>query len=280
MEFSKLLFTYDEQFGCLLFNEITLLNLVKKTNENYQDYLVKWFNIIYKNDLKPIKIIGLIENDQMDYPLLINEKNKEIKLFNETIDFESKYKEFIESNDLWDGQIYKSYELDLNYWTAQTKPNQLKHTIRDIDKKTHNNVELLDYIINATKDEIKKKYYQIIKASLIAKRFKCALTNYKKINLNKFIIPIYVTSYKLTESRLSDIYSEIKIEIVCDINQSNIDSLTSFSVTYSKVMVDDGHDYYSSHTHTPKTIFDYGKQSPFTELYMKHCFEFIIEKFC
>ena len=62
MEFSKLLFTYDEQFGCLLFNEITLLNLVKKTNENYQDYLVKWFNIIYKNDLKPIKIIGLIEN--------------------------------------------------------------------------------------------------------------------------------------------------------------------------------------------------------------------------
>ena len=127
------------------------------------------------------------------------------------------------------------------------------------------------------KNENKINYYKLVKASLIAKRYKYAITNYKKINLKKFIIPIYVSSYKCTESRMSKIYSVNKIELVCDITQSK--NNTSFSVTYSKVMVDDGNDYYSSHTHTPKASFCYNIQSPFTELYMKHCLEFVMDKF-
>ncbi len=312
MEYSKLLFTYNNHLGCLLFNEITLWDLINKTtskpnkeenswkymnfklkitNESYQDYLTRWLKIIYQDNLSPFQIIGMIDSDKLDYPILIDEKNKQIKILTETIDFDSKYKMFLESNGIWNGQVYNSNELDLNYWTSIKKSNKLKEKIREIDQETNGYVKLLDDIIYAMKDqnnETKRDYYITFRASLIAKHYKYAITNYKKINLKKFIIPIYVSLCKCTESRISKTYSVNKIELACDIvKQSSINSSTNsltnlptlFSVLHSTVMVDDGHDYYSSHAHTPTAYFCYNNtQSPFTELYMRHCLEFIMEK--
>jgi len=266
MCYINLLFLYKNQLSSLLFNEITVFNF--SNNLDYKKYLIEILTLFIKDEqqfdtIKIINISDTLQTDSIKYYIDINEETEKIIYNNENLDFNLIYNEFLQKYNLWNGKDYQKDDFQL------TKKNkkQLKEYVKKRHETIKNNIKLL------YKLKKKREIYELKIATQLVVQYKYNITNYKKINFNKLVSPIIVTKLDNTESRVDEIYSKQKYSITIMSNNN------TSTIYYEIIMVDDGNDYYASHTHRPTVYYDINENSMFSKIYLSNLLKYLMSNY-
>ena len=273
MCYANLLFLYKNQLSSLLFNEITVYNF--STNLDYKKYLIEVLSLFIKDDQQfdTIKIINIIDNvsletDPIKYYININEQTEKIIYNANALDFNLIYNEFLQKYNLWNGKDYL-----YDFLLMKNKKN-VKEQVKKRQETIKNNISLLYKLKKIySKNEKKREQYELKIANQLVIQYKYYITNYKKINVDKIVSPIIVTKLNDIETRISKNYSKQQYSISV-ISNNNIST-----INYKIIMVDDGHDYYESHSHTPTVSYDINENSMFTKIYLIDLLKYLMNKF-
>lgn len=284
MCYVNLLFIYKNQLSSLLFNEITVYNF--STDLDYKKYLIELLSLFIKDDQQfdTIKIINIVDNltlqtEPIKYYIDINEQTEKIiynaglsDLDNENIDFNLIYNEFLEKYNLWNGKDYHSVLND--FLLIKKNKKQLKEYVKKRQETIKNNISLLYKLKKKySKNKTKREIYELKIATQLVVQYKYNITNYKKINFNKLVSPIIVTKLDNTESRVDEIYSKQKYSITIMSNNN------TSTIYYEIIMVDDGNDYYASHTHIPTVYYDINENSMFSKIYLSNLLKYLMSNY-
>jgi hypothetical protein len=266
MCYANLLFLYKNQLSSLLFNEITVYNF--STNLDYKTYLIEILSLFIKDDqqfdtIKIINIIDIVETEPIKYYLDINEQTEKIIYNANALDFNLIYNEFLQKYNLWNGKDYL-----YDFLLMKNKKN-VKEQVKKRQETIKNNINLLYKLKKLySKNKTKCDQYKLKIANQLVIQYKYYITNYKKINVNKIATPIIVTKLNYIKTRIDQQYS---ISVMSNNNISTIN--------YKIIMVDDGHDYYESHSHTPTVSYDINENSMFTKIYLIDLLKYLMNKF-
>ena len=266
MCYANLLFLYKNQLSSLLFNEITVYNF--STNLDYKTYLIEILSLFIKDDqqfetIKIINIIDIVETEPIKYYLDINEQTEKIIYNANALDFNLIYNEFLQKYNLWNGKDYL-----YDFLLMKNKKN-VKEQVKKRQETIKNNINLLYKLKKLySKNKTKCDQYKLKIANQLVIQYKYYITNYKKINVNKIATPIIVTKLNYIKTRIDQQYS---ISVMTNNNISTIN--------YKIIMVDDGHDYYESHSHTPTVSYDINENSMFTKIYLIDLLKYLMNKF-
>lgn len=268
MCYVNLLFLYKNQLSTLLFNEITVFNF--SNNLDYKKYLIEILTLFIKDEqqfdtIKIINISDTLQTDSIKYYIDINEETEKIIYNNENLDFNLIYNEFLQKYNLWNGKDYQEV-LDDFQLTKKNK-KQLKEYVKKKHETIKNNIELL------YKLKKRREIYELKIATQLVVQYKYNITNYKKINFNKLVSPIIVTKLDNTESRVDEIYSKQKYSITIMSNNN------TSTIYYEIIMVDDGNDYYASHTHIPTVYYDINENSMFSKIYLSNLLNYLMSNY-
>jgi hypothetical protein len=271
MCYANLLFLYKNQLSSLLFNEITVYNF--STNLDYKTYLIEILSLFIKDDqqfetIKIINIIDIVETEPIKYYLDINEQTEKIIYNANALDFNLIYNEFLQKYNLWNGKDYL-----YDFLLMKNKKN-VKEQVKKRQETIKNNINLLYKLKKLySKNKIKCEQYKLQIANQLVIQYKYNITNYKKINVDKIASPIIVTKLNDIETRISKNYSkqQYSITIMTNNNKSTIN--------YKIIMVDDGHDYYSSSEYTPTVSYDINENSMFSKIYLTNLLKYLMNTF-
>lgn len=276
MCYANLLFLYKNQLSSLLFNEITVYNF--STKLDYKTYLIEVLSLFIKDDqqfdtIKIINIIDIVDNVSLEtepikYYIDINEQTGKIIYNNNALDFNVVYNEFLQKYNLWNGKDY------LYDFLLMKNKKSVKEQVKKRQETIKNNISLLYKLKKLySKNKTKCEQYKLQIANQLVIQYKYNITNYKKINVNKIASPIIVTKLYYIETRISKNYSkqQYSISVMSNNNKSTIN--------YKIIMVDDGYDYYSSHSHTPTVSYDINENSMFSKIYLTNLLKYLMNKF-
>lgn len=134
MYYIKAFFQNDNQLSYCYINELVLYSYIKYiepnndkndsnnyrpkkniiTKEQLHQYIKKYINLwINSNNINIICIEKEpSKDDNQDYNTIIDENKKLLIINNVKVDFDKKYKNIIEEYNLWDGEDYRSDEID------------------------------------------------------------------------------------------------------------------------------------------------------------------------
>lgn len=276
MCYANLLFLYKNQLSSLLFNEITVYNF--STKLDYKTYLIEVLSLFIKDDqqfdtIKIINIIDIIDNvtletDPIKYYLDINEQTGKIIYNNNALDFNVVYNEFLQKYNLWNGKDY------LYDFLLMKNKKSVKEQVKKRQETIKNNISLLYKLKKLySKNKTKCEQYKLQIANQLVIQYKYNITNYKKINVDKIVSPIIVTKLNDIETRISKNYSKQQYSISV-MSNNNISS-----INYKIIMVDDGHDYYSSSEYTPTVSYDINENSMFSKIYLTNLLKYLMNTF-
>ncbi len=274
MCYVNLIFLYKNQLCSLLFNEITVFNF--STDLDYKKYLIELLSLFIKDDqqfdtIKIINISDTLQSEPIKYYIDINEQTEQI-IYNENVDFNLIYNEFLEKYNLWNGKDYHSV-LD-DFQLIKKNKKQLKDYVKKKQETIKNNISLLYKLKKKySKNKTKREIYELKIATQLVVQYKYNITNYKKINFNKLISPIIVTKLDNTESRVDENYSKQKYSITIMSNNN------TSTIYYEIIMVDDGNDYYASHTHRPTVYYDINENKMFSKIYLSNLLKYLMSNY-
>jgi hypothetical protein len=287
MCYANLLFLYKNQLSSLIFNEITVFNF--STKLDYKTYLIEVLSLFIKDDqqfdtIKIINIVDIIDNvetEPIKYYIDINEQTEKIiynagpfqsdlcdDLDGNALDFHLVYNEFLQKYNLWNGKDY------LYHFLLMKNKKSVKEQVKKRQETIKNNISLLYKLKKLySKNKTKCEQYKLQIANQLVIQYKYNITNYKKINVDKIASPIIVTKLNDIETRISKNYSkqQYSITIMTNNNKSTIN--------YKIIMVDDGHDYYSSSEYTPTVSYDINENSIFSKIYLTNLLKYLMNTF-
>lgn len=254
-----------------------------KLKTNLKSYIELWLNKLNINeyDLKIIgKINDYITSDNIDYYILIDEKNKIINFDKNIIekdDYNKIFNNIINENNLWDKIDYYDDETDyeailctLELYNDVENIEEANDILYEDDKKEYeralniyNNYHNKLYIKNKIKDtefkisylrKVVNKYYydnkdkQKIYLQKLCTQY-CRLYKYTNNNFEKIKFNLYAYNVINNEKRIDDTYKDYdkRITLKTYNNKYYIEIFGSRVYRY----VDDGHDYWISSEKDP-----------------------------